>query len=370
MDFLNEAKRAVNNARGKVTDVDNSPKTLFEAHFKNKLSSSAWQVVGEDWYKVYPYQFEVVVSSTTQKTAGVTDMLAKIKGGKGTEASYFYTLPIPPQSLAVKPIMASKVTATMGGVVEETSPITFWMLQMAGAFGPGLGRDEDDQTMYTRMASQFRTSVSTTGLLSGISANLQGAVNKVGGMVDSLAGIAGGFQDGAAAGFAGAAGAVTGALNSTLTPPQIFGGSAVNQLSNGFTDAQEFSRFIYMYSKLKAAHPDEYSLYFISHKTKQKWQVVIREFSLQQSHQNPMMYRYTVALQGWDVKEPNKQEKAFDRFGPNGDLAPVLSFNPSNKGIQEKVGAKLRFKSKKKNNPKSSTGRGGNSNTKSPKNRV
>lgn len=346
MDLLNAAKQAVNNATGRnLFDVASDPRTYFEQHFQKVTGGeNVWQVSGEDWYKVYPYQFMVDCSK---------------------DRNYFYTLPIPPQVLNIKPIIASKATPTIGGVVEETSPVTFWMIQMSGVFGVGVGRTDSESLENENMATEFRQRISTTGLLSGIASSLNGSINRVGGALDAAAGAIGAvgsaLNGDISGGAAGLAGSVTGAINSFFTPPQIFGGSAIAQQNNGFTDAQELSRFIYMYTKLKSMHPDDYTLYFNSFKTKQRWKIIIKDFSLQQSAQNPNMYRYQLALQGWDVKSVDNKDKAVDRFSAKGDLAPVLSFNPASKKQQDKIGAKLGLKKsrivvKDKNNKNGGTG--------------
>jgi hypothetical protein len=264
-----------------------------------------WVSDPENWYKVFPYQFVVV------KLSGPKDN--KIK-------SFFnYTLPIPPQQLAIKLVPASQATATVGGVVEETSNNVFWAIQMSGTTGTAIARSEADKDIRGQMASRFRERLQTTGEFAGVFSNLGAISSKVGGSIDALKkGLSGG-------GAAGIINGVAGSLNNAFLPTTQWSGSAVDVKSNGFEEIQEFHRFLHVYSKLKGAFPREYSLWFYNHKTGQKWQVILQDFSIQQSSQNPHLYRYNVQLKGWNISgiSAKEQLKEFDRFGVDGDLKSV-----------------------------------------------
>lgn len=295
-------------------DTSTTSATSLEEAFTKDAKGNTWTINGADWYQVYGYQFSINMSD-----------------GKTTTADKFtFTLPIPPQSFMVKPVMATRATPTIGGVVEETSPVTFWMIQMQGTTGIATARGQGDEANRKEMAKSFRDNITTTGLLSGLSANLNKVVSKIGGVadqaIDAFGRVKGAFDDKknplsaipeAAAGFVGAA-------NTALLPPLPYSTSAVSQNGNGFTEAQELQKFFYMYSKIKGQSPDKYSLKFKCYKTNQEWQCIVKEFSLQISAQNPNLYKYSISLQGWDCKAISDKDKiAFDRLSPTGDLKSV-----------------------------------------------
>ena len=104
-----------------------------------------WDIDGEDWYKVYSYQFVITDS--------------KAFGSFGNKDEIIYTLPIPPQSMSVRMIPASQATATIGGVVEETNANVFWSLNMSGTTGIAVSRIGTGANRHEEMAKVFRDNV-------------------------------------------------------------------------------------------------------------------------------------------------------------------------------------------------------------------
>lgn len=308
MGFFDDVTDSV---KGIVKNTAGAPDTWNDLYITEtgEGENSLWSVNGEDWAKCFAYQFKVVRT-----------------GGK----SYYYTLAIPPQSYQVKPIIPSRVTATIGGVVEENSEVKFWIINMAGTTGIGVSRAEGDEKLRKQVAGKFRDTISTTGLLSGTFANVDRIINKAVGVLDAAGNIIKAAGDVASNpglnSVSSLTGEVVGAVNNALLPALPYSSSSVNGVTNGFTEAEELQKFFYIYQRLKSENPSDYSLYFINYKTNQQWRVIVKDFSLQKSAQNPMLYKYNIVLQGWDVL-PSSQDPAdrqeFDRFGKNGDLKSV-----------------------------------------------
>ena len=335
MGFLDTVKSAVNTGAKALGlespfDGDSTVAAALETEYLEQYKSDGgkiWSVKGADWYQVYGYQFAVNVSL-----------------GKDTAVDAFkFTLPIPPQSFMVKPVMASRATPTIGGVVEETSAVVFWMVQMQGTTGIAVNRGENDGTSRNEVAKSFRDNITTTGLLSGVSANLNKVISKVGGVADKAIDAFGRVSDAIKTGdfldaASSAAEGFVGAANTALLPPLPYSSSAVSQEGNGFTEAQELQKFFYMYSKLKGKSPNKYSLIFRCYKTNQEWDVIVKDFSLQISAQNPNLYKYSISLQGWNCRAVgDKERKPLDRLGSKGDLKSV---NTLTSGVLAKVSVK------------------------------
>lgn len=293
-------------------DVASNPEGAIYAKAQQAFNEGlAWEFKGSDWYKVFGYQFVVLDSAGTPPQ------------------ELIYTLPIPPQSINVRMIPASQATPTIGGVVEETNANVFWLINLAGTTGIAVSRQGNGADKRHKMAKQFRDTIGTTGLLSGALAGINTAISQVGGTID---GVVNSAQAIASGNVAGGVSGLVGSFNNLFLPGLPYSGSAVDSDTNGYTEIQEFHRFLYTYSKLKGKFPDRFRLFFRSYKTNQQWQCIVQDFTIQQSANDPMLYRYNIALKAWDVRSAKTTEdlddEAFDRFGPEGDLQSVNLINP------------------------------------------
>jgi len=293
-----------------------NPTNSLSAAYKQMFGAGAydalWEIDGKKWGESLPYRFTVKKNGAPppEVTGGLGDQLSQIASNIGQsfinaassaigiatenqqDEFYHFCLPIPPQALSLKPIMASKVTPTLGGVVEEVSPVKLWQIQLSGTMGVGVARSGNDIIARANAATQFRQTVTASGVNPALSAaiayldNFSNALNNVnevlGGDLSSLANSGNEDEPGA--------------------PALAYQRSAVNQSSNGFTETHELLKFLYMYSAMKAKSPDVYELYFENHKTNQAWRVAVQDISTNKNAQNPHLERYQIALIGWDVQ--------------------------------------------------------------------
>lgn len=319
-----------------------------------KFSNFSTHLFGSNWFKLFPYQFILIdksdqakepeeykeaeapdqFSSGSSSFSGkiITDQSRLIKNDEDSlkasdadlkkraayEKSYkrkrkkrleqedalakkvIYTLPIPPDGLSVQPMIASEVMASLGGIVEETSPTAFWMITLTGTTGIAVGRNDT-----INPAGVFRDSLGTTGLLSGLGSalgKLASTVTTVGNAAESLA------SDPSPAGLADLA-------NAALLPKLPYSVSGVDQTRNGYMEIHLLHRFLNAYGDMKALKPDAAKLVFCNYKDGQQWQVIVKQFKITKSVNEPMLYRYSIVLQGWDLKDPNEAVgSAVDRF--------------------------------------------------------
>lgn len=281
----------------------------------NSTSKAFYLVDAKDWYQTYPYRF--IVKSKTK--------------------DYIYSLPIPPQSLSVSPVIPSQATATLGGVVEESSPVVFWNVSMQGTFGQAISKQ--DPTRPAGRSDEFRRVFTSGGLLGSALSNLAntaGNVLKAATLNVNPLELLGSTQLPYSQSFVNAdtpasKGSIGDAIQSIKN---IAGGDSgtrdASQLvttgGNGFTEVHAFQNFLLAYQKLAGQRPSEFSLYFQSIKDNCQWRCIIASPpSFSKNAQRPFMYDYSISLKCWGLTEVDAKEPPIDRFGPGGDLSDVTS---------------------------------------------
>jgi hypothetical protein len=259
----------------------------------------------ESWYQTYPYRFRIVKTSDNNSNALV------------------YSLPIPPESIVVRPVYASEAIPTMGGVVEETSPVVFWNITISGTMPHSVQRTGMDAP-----AKQFRQNVSSTGPLSSIVGNILKPIENLANRFDNVTGaFSNGFSVKAA----------SDASQALLQPPLPYSKSAVvdnegNASNNGFSEIHYMQKFFLLYQKLSTRFgtkfkegslaDSKYALAFDNVKDGQTFRVIIKDSVFSKTAASPYTYKYQITMQGWGL-ESAKAENAINRFGAGGDLATV-----------------------------------------------
>lgn len=283
-----------------------------------------YTVSPDDWYKTYPYRFTIVTKNKTT----------------------YYSLPIPPEALSYQMIAASQLIPTLGGVVEETSATVFWQISLSGTTGIAVSRRYNDKLgatdtldMPASQEENFRK-VLKGGLLANTFNKVANTYEAVTGAISS--GSANGML-GLLEGLASTAQRFNSSAVKTALPPNDTVaklGNAINldlspfreneKATNGYVEIHLLHNFLNAYSHLKEKDPENTKLFFESHKDNMQWQVIVKGFSFQKNANQPYLYKYNIALQGFDLKEVGaSQRMVIDRFGPNGDLAGVNSFTLS-----------------------------------------
>jgi hypothetical protein len=239
-----------------------------------------WIIEPSRWHEIWPYEVVAI----------------------GPNSEYTFSLPIPPESVTIAPIVASAVTPTLGGVVEETSANVFWQISLQGSMG--LSTSRQTSLAPASGADAFRKTVSSAGFISGA---VQGLANTIQTWADTIDTVTNGNA--------------LDALNAVAGNKLWFRRSAVMQNRNGFYEILLFHKFLQMYSLAKEKEPQLWSLYFRHHKNNQQWRVVVTDFRVQNSKDSPMGHKYAIAFKGWDLRSPDALDRgAVDRFGKDGDL--------------------------------------------------
>lgn len=333
-------KDAVNDLVDQFTNnqLGNASLSLNNFFQRASPSGAVYSVSPKDWYKTYPYRFVVEISNSTSAAV----------------QKCYYSLPIPPESLNYQMIIASQLTPTLGGVVEETSENVFWQIGLSGTTGISIGRQygppgqtdksgkskntKDKLDMPAMSEENFRTI-----LKGGIFAN---TANKIANLAADVVDI---VDDPVAGAF--------GALEALATTSQRFRRSGVVtsvtddsnpflkaaakaanidpkllgevDATNGYVEIHLLHNFLITYSKLKEKYPKDYNLFFESHKDNMRWQVAVKNFMFQKNANQPYLYKYNIALQGFNLEasgtSATRKALVADRFGPKGDLGGINS---------------------------------------------
>ena len=313
-----------------------------------------WKIRALDWYKVFPYQFVIIgPADLLDDDMSSDDALAYASGTTPLDDQFYYTLPIPPQSMTTKLIPASQVTPTIGGVVEETSSNVFWIINLTGTTGTAIGRTKDNRKAAMgsdEMADKFRARKQTTGALAGTFSNISQTIGKLSSVINVLGQIPGFTPDGFETDDVNPIDAVSSIIQGVSLPPSSVNSSGVGRKSNGFSEINEMHRFLHVYSRIKEANPSTYFLKFRNNKMNQEWYCSLQDFSIQQSAVNPLLYKYNIQLKCWNISSISEADRAksYDRFGPNGDLKSVnvVSLREAVNGIGN-IGKQINAKKKK-----------------------
>jgi len=284
--------------------------------FDNPTQSAFYTVKAKDWHKTYPYRFVIRFSDRS--------------------VDYIYALPVPPSVYNVATIIPSRATATLGGVVEESSAVVFFNISMQGTFGQAISKQEG----YTPAgrADEFRRVFTSGGLIGSALSTLtnttgnilkatQGTVNPFELLGSAQMPYSSSFVNADTKPSEGIVKDLIGSVSNIFSPNEVTPSNALTTTGgNGFTEVHAFQNFLLAYQKLASARPNEYSLHFQNVKDNCEWRCILSSPpAFSKNAQRPMIYDYQISLTAWDLKPIGTVIPAIDRFGPDGDLADINS---------------------------------------------
>lgn len=255
------------------------PAHIFLKNYSGTEDMGEDKTSAKNWFQAFPYRFIVQ---------------------KNDDDFYIYSLPIPPEQIITKPIYASDAVATMGGVIEECSSVTFWQIMMSGLMPLAVNRNS-----YKVPATEFRETINSVGLLTGIASSLLGPAQSALSTISNVSN----------------ATSISEGLNAVLNPPLVYSESAVNQENNGYSEIYDMQRFFLAYERVKSRQDiksnETYTLFFENVKDNQRFRVIPKQTDFMKTAKTPFGYRYQIALQGWklaDVSAENVSDLAQNRF--------------------------------------------------------
>jgi hypothetical protein len=247
----------------KETPVQNQVNSTAAAAGLEAAMDLIYDIESQNWYTAKPYGFKA-----TNRDGGVFTMF----------------LPISPSNLNITTNFATNVIPTLYGTVEEHSDVRYYDITIEGTTGmapkfvePGVG--EPGGNLYGALQTKGRTAFSVA---QGIS--LGGFFSKTLGAVNQIANKATDLLQGAPKPKAG-----------------------VYSDNSGYVAFHNLYRFLLQYKKdttgaysntKRTSHP----LTFFNYKDNNQYDVVVRNFVLRRSVQDPMLYYYSIQLRAYNLR--------------------------------------------------------------------
>lgn len=252
--FNRPKPKAVPTAKGSMVDLGSLAQGM----------DSTYKVESQNWYSAKPYGFKMVT-----RDGGVFTMF----------------LPISPSNLSISTPFATNIIPTLYGTIEEHSDVRYFDIVIEGTTGmapkfvnPGAG--QDSAVLYSQLRKSGR---STTPIAQSISAG--GFFAKTLGLANQIKNKAADILDG-------------GPKPQTGLIPE----------NSGYVAFHNLYRFLLQYKKDasgtsgntvdRQTHP----LTFFNYKDNNQYDVVVRNFSMRRSADNPMLYTYSIQLRGYNLR--------------------------------------------------------------------
>jgi len=351
--------------------------------YSSSDTSLFYSIRPADWYKTFPFIFEI--SNGTESITAIETVeerpplidpswfpksqdpnkmgslfkprQATVTKSHGTSPQRFF-LPIPPQSMSVQFIPTAEATATIGGVVEETSAPVFATITLTGTTGvsitnKGMTRNESgavipnvsQRVSYDELTNQGNI-ISRVG--NSVVNVIDEAVNLLALTPEKTLPFS---RFGSAVRTPANPQATTGGGDSTIVKnlpleakgdPEVgywqkVGAGALggfldsnipaSAFSNGYSWDHALRQFFLIYQRERAKNT-QLALYFIDVKSNNRWRCVPRAIQFTKSSSNPYQSNYNIVLKCWNLGEVDEsvgRKNPQDRF--KGDLREVYTVN-------------------------------------------
>ena len=240
-----------------------------------------------NWYKALPYCFKVTT--------------------KDGESFSFY-LPINPMNIVITTHFATNIIATAYGTVEEHSEQRYFDIIISGTTGlapKNIGIIHDTNSLFLSSLLKVATTSVPFLKMSNIPDGQPGRLSETLFQVNT-----GGFFNRTK----------QLALNAAKKAMSVlpFGSSeydsGVLDKHSGYVAFHNFYRFLVAYKK-EILNSDgkykigEHPIQFINYKDNNQYNVAINNFQLNRSADDPMLYKYTIAMRGYDLRTIGIEKK-------------------------------------------------------------
>lgn len=220
-------------------------------------SAVPYEVIESNWFTSKPYGFRF------------TDR---------DDNSFTMFLPINPSNLMIQTGFATNTIATLYGTVEEHSPVRYFDITIEGTTGMSPKYVDVEQKQSLAGRSSFPVAQGLAGAAGGFFAKTLALADKVKNSASDL---------------------INGA-------PKPQSGLAINQ--TGYLAFHNLYRFLLKYKEDASGATDNntkrkvHPLTFFNYKDNNQYDVVVRNFVLRKSADNPMLYNYSITLRGYNLR--------------------------------------------------------------------
>lgn len=263
LDFINGPKPAAKPQGGSGDTIIKS-----EDFLSGKGLTETYQVLVTNWYKAQPYGFKV-----------------SLRDGK----NLVMFLPINPSNLQITTSFATNIIPTLYGTVEEHSDIRYFDILIRGTTGiaprhvdPQIKEDLKPGDYYKTSRRSGRTSFAVAQSAKSASASgfFQKTLGTLSNALNKASEIANGSQK-----------------------PKV----ALTDENSGYVAFHNLYRVLLQYKKDAAGVSSnkkrkEHPLTFFNYKDNNEYDVAVRNFTMERSAENPMLYNYSIQLRGYNLR--------------------------------------------------------------------
>lgn len=245
-----------------------APKLSFNQNDPDPLSKGTYNVIANNWFTARPYGF----TATNRKGAAVTMFL-----------------PISPSNLTINTSFATNMIATLYGTVEEHSPVRYYDIVIEGTTGLVPKYVSTNQFIPNAGRASFQVSEGLSNIAGGFFAKTLALVDQISNKASEL-------------------------INGV---PPVETGVTVDQ--TGYLAFHNLYRFLLQYKKDAAgvdgstAVRHQHPLTFFNYKDNNQYDVVVRNFTLKRTAENPMLYYYSITLRGYNLRPAGDKPQGIDQ---------------------------------------------------------
>lgn len=283
--------------RGSIPGLNNLQEAANEYQSWNspwvRRFESIYNITWNNWYRALPYGFRF-----------------RSKEGKTTD---FY-LPINPSNIQITTHFATNVISTLYGTVEEHSESRYVDIVIKGTTGmaprfwqplesdgqlDNMGKIKDEKGNLIPNPNYGRQSFEATGG----SVNFGGFAQRTASAIENL--VKKGVSLGQDLGLI----------------KEVSEVSGINERSSGYSAFHNMYRFLLWYKKdivksdgnrtRKTSRGNNHPLRFINYKDSNQYNVAIQTFQLNKDSEDPMLYKYTIIMRGYEVAQADGDVKDF-----------------------------------------------------------
>jgi hypothetical protein len=247
--------------------------------FVKEIGTKNYQIDINNWYKAKPYGFKI--NTRNNKTVVMF-------------------LPINPSNLTINTNFATNIIPTLYGTIEEHSPVRYFDISIEGTTGIAAANPYPSAVIDTKslhMQSAYDQSKGTT----------RSTFNQASGVISSQA--AGGFFQKTIETINKIAQKANDIVNKPQGPI-----SGIKSESSGYVAFHNLYRALLEYKKdasgvinsegQRTKHP----LTFFNYKDNNEYDVVVNNFTMRRSADNPMLYFYSIQMRGYNLRTIDKSE--------------------------------------------------------------